>query len=204
MLRSFSRLEGARIMKRHTAREWTVEEFDDWAAASDRFEAVATRRRTRRAGRAFRWCPRPSGTRSGRRTYCRRPRRSRPETPKRPATPPVPATPFDGVALEDSRKRLAGWSAERQRLFLCHSRRDRLGPSRQRRRAPFRALGLSAARPLAGLRRGLGHGGPARRGAALRSCLRSRHQRPHRAGLARGRFGRGEAPAERPAADVRL
>jgi hypothetical protein len=26
--------------------------------------------------------------------------------------------PFDGVELEDSRKRLAGWSAERQRLFL--------------------------------------------------------------------------------------
>ena len=23
-------------MKRHTAREWTVEEFDDWAAATDR------------------------------------------------------------------------------------------------------------------------------------------------------------------------
>ena len=26
--------------------------------------------------------------------------------------------PFDGVPLEDSRRRLAGWSAERQRLFL--------------------------------------------------------------------------------------
>jgi hypothetical protein len=32
--------------------------------------------------------------------------------------PPVAAMPFDGVPLEDSRKRLAGWSAERQRLFL--------------------------------------------------------------------------------------
>lgn len=31
---------------------------------------------------------------------------------------PVPATPFDGIPLEDSRKRLAGWSAERQKLFL--------------------------------------------------------------------------------------
>ncbi len=28
------------------------------------------------------------------------------------------AEPFDGVALDDSRKRLAGWSADRQRLFL--------------------------------------------------------------------------------------
>jgi hypothetical protein len=30
----------------------------------------------------------------------------------------VPATPFDGIPLESSRKRLAGWSAERQKLFL--------------------------------------------------------------------------------------
>ena len=28
--------------------------------------------------------------------------------------------PFDGVPLEDSRKRLAGWSAERQRLYLVN------------------------------------------------------------------------------------
>lgn len=33
-----------------------------------------------------------------------------------PANPP--AEPFDGVALPESRKRLAGWSAVRQRLFL--------------------------------------------------------------------------------------
>ncbi len=32
----------------------------------------------------------------------------------------LPAIPFDGVPLEDSRKRLAGWSAERQRLFLAN------------------------------------------------------------------------------------
>ena len=36
-----------------------------------------------------------------------------------PDDPPIPATPFDGIPLEDSRKRLAGWSAERQRLFLA-------------------------------------------------------------------------------------
>ena len=35
-----------------------------------------------------------------------------------PGQPPVAATPFDGIPLESSRKRLAGWSAERQRLFL--------------------------------------------------------------------------------------
>ena len=32
--------------------------------------------------------------------------------------PAVAAMPFDGVELESSRKRLAGWSAERQKLFL--------------------------------------------------------------------------------------
>jgi hypothetical protein len=32
--------------------------------------------------------------------------------------PPIDATPFDGLPLESSRKRLAGWSAERQKLFL--------------------------------------------------------------------------------------
>jgi hypothetical protein len=31
---------------------------------------------------------------------------------------PVSAMPFDGIPLESSRNRLAGWSAERQRLFL--------------------------------------------------------------------------------------
>jgi hypothetical protein len=30
---------------------------------------------------------------------------------------PVKATPFDGVELPESRKRVAAWSAERQRLF---------------------------------------------------------------------------------------
>lgn len=37
-----------------------------------------------------------------------------------PATSPAnrPAEPFDGTPLPESRKRLAGWSADRQRLFL--------------------------------------------------------------------------------------
>jgi hypothetical protein len=36
------------------------------------------------------------------------------------ATEPVAATPFDGVELDDSRNRLAGWSAVRQRYFLAN------------------------------------------------------------------------------------
>jgi len=33
---------------------------------------------------------------------------------------PLAALPFDGIPLDDSRKRLAGWSAERQRVFLSY------------------------------------------------------------------------------------
>jgi hypothetical protein len=35
-----------------------------------------------------------------------------------PNADPLLPMPFDGIALPDTRKRLAGWSAERQRLFL--------------------------------------------------------------------------------------
>ena len=28
-------------MARHAAREWTVEEYDEWSAADDRFKAIA-------------------------------------------------------------------------------------------------------------------------------------------------------------------
>src|SRR5690606_11704192 len=34
--------------------------------------------------------------------------------------PTAPAMPFDGVPLESSRKRLAGWSKERQRMYLIN------------------------------------------------------------------------------------
>lgn len=106
-------------MKRNTAKEWTVEEFDDWVAASDRFDAVGQ-----------------AADEEGGPSLSRVPTTERnevwptdllapaSESPADDAAggpdsePPVPATPFDGVALEDSRKRLAGWSAERQRLFL--------------------------------------------------------------------------------------
>jgi hypothetical protein len=46
--------------------------------------------------------------------------RPRPHARRADGTPPVAAEPFDGIPLEDSRKRLAGWSAERHRLFLSH------------------------------------------------------------------------------------
>ena len=140
-------------MKRHTARECTVEEFDDWAAAGDRFDAVgqaadeeggpslslvpATERGevwptdllppagARRVAeqRAGREATRTAGRRVAKRTRSTS-RDNGPVTELLPPEPPdttaITATPFDGIPLEDSRKRLAGWSAERQRLFLSN------------------------------------------------------------------------------------
>ena len=141
-------------MKRHAAKECSVEEFDAWMAASDRVEAVA-RAADEEGGPSLSLVPAadraevwptdllpPAGARraaeqgagreaartAGRRVAKRTRSTSRDDGPVTeliiPASPassgePAPAaTPFDGVALEDSRKRLAGWSAGRQRLFL--------------------------------------------------------------------------------------
>jgi len=97
-------------MKRHTAREWTVEEFDDWSAATDRFEAVG-RAADEEGGPSLSMVPTTERNEAW-------PTDLLPPGEPAAAEPPLPATAFDGIPLEDSRKRLAGWSAERQRLFL--------------------------------------------------------------------------------------
>ncbi len=100
-------------MKPEAAREWTVEEFDAWVAASDRHDAVAEAA-DEAGGPSLSLVPQADRGEVW-------PTDLLPPAPADPpAAPPLPATPFDGVALEDSRKRLAGWSAERQRLFLCN------------------------------------------------------------------------------------
>jgi len=105
-------------MKRHTAGECTVEEFDAWMAAGDRDDAVA-------AAADEEGGPRLSLVPLSERdevwpTDLLPPTAASLDDTEAPADPPLPATPFDGVPLEDSRKRLAGWSAERQRLFLSN------------------------------------------------------------------------------------
>ena len=94
-------------MKRHTARECTVEEYDDWSAATDTFEAVA-KAADEEGGPSLSLVPA-----TGRNEVW-------PTDLLPPADPSAEATPFDGIPLEDSRKRLAGWSAGRQRLFLVN------------------------------------------------------------------------------------
>ena len=98
-------------MAKRKSKDMTVEEFDEWCAATDKFDQVADAADEVGGPRlslvplteqAIAWptdlLPPDGGGADG--------------------EPPIVATPFDGIPLEDSRKRLAGWSAERQRLFL--------------------------------------------------------------------------------------
>ncbi len=105
-------------MKRHAAREYTVEEFDAWSAATGRFEAVGEA--ADEEGGPSLSLVRVTERNEVWPTDLLPPADAGPGAETDPTTPPVEAMPFDGVALEDSRKRLAGWSAERQRLFLVN------------------------------------------------------------------------------------
>lgn len=100
-------------MKRHTAKEWTAEEVDDWSAATDRFEAVAEAA-DEEGGPSLSLVP----TTERNEVWPTDLLPPAEASAKAADEPPVSATPFDGIPLEDSRKRLAGWSAQRQRLFL--------------------------------------------------------------------------------------
>jgi len=99
-------------MARREARDLTVEEYDNWSAATDRFEAVG-KATDEEGGPSLSLVPATERNEVW-------PTDLLPPAEPDPAEPSVPATPFDGVPLEDSRKRLAGWSAERQRLFLVN------------------------------------------------------------------------------------
>jgi hypothetical protein len=184
-------------MKRST-REWTVEEFDAWSKSTDKYEAVAEAADEEGgprlslvpvAEREIAWPtdllppavePAPGDS---------------PEAPESaPAAPPVLAEPFDGVPLKDSRKRWAGWSAERQRLFLTNlAETGSVHLACAAARISARSAPARRPSPRASSR-------PAARGrAALGIGLRSRHPRPHRAGLARRRARRRETGAQRQA-----
>ena len=111
-------------MKRHTAREMTVEEYDDWAAASDRVAAVG-RAADEEGGPSLSLVPTiERGEVWPTDLLAPAPQAPAPQAPADSAEggcgggAPVAATPFDGLPLEGSRKRLAGWSAARQQLFL--------------------------------------------------------------------------------------
>jgi hypothetical protein len=96
-----------------STRDWSIEEFEAWTAAADREDAIAEAA-DEEGGPRLSLVPLPD-------------RREvwptdllPPDGAPADGAAPVPAEPFDGVALEESRKRHAGWSVERQRLFLAN------------------------------------------------------------------------------------
>ena len=109
-------------MAKRVAREMTVEEFDQWSAATTRYEKVAEAA-DEVGGPRLSLVPLPEQNIAWPTDLLPPaipPRNGEGDQPQAGggAEPPVEATPFDGIPLESSRKRLAGWSADRQRLFL--------------------------------------------------------------------------------------
>ena len=97
-------------MARHANRDMTVEEFDAWCASTRRVEDMREAA-DERGGPSLSLVPVEDQNIAW------------PTDLLAPAvlpegSEPIEAMPFDGVELPDSRKRLAGWSADRQRLFL--------------------------------------------------------------------------------------
>jgi hypothetical protein len=118
-------------MARRAQRDWTVEEFNEWSAATKRIDETQAAT-DERGGPGLSLVPLhdQNGAWPTDLLAPEPPVEDDPcgdgdndgdcdgdgygYGPNRPAA----AMPFDGVVLDDSRKRLAGWSAERQRLFL--------------------------------------------------------------------------------------
>jgi hypothetical protein len=97
-------------MARRVAKEMTVEEFDDWCKAGKKFDAVSEAA-DEVGGPRLSLVPLPEQNGAW-------PTDLLPPAVQDEDAEPVAARPFDGIPLEDSRNRLAGWSAERQRYFL--------------------------------------------------------------------------------------
>ena len=98
-------------MARRAAKDMTLEEYDAWKAAAERTDTVSD---TADEGGG----PRLSLVPVVEQNEAWPTDLLAPAEPASADDPPVAAMPFDGVPLESSYRRLAGWSAERQRLFL--------------------------------------------------------------------------------------
>jgi len=96
---------------RRVPREMTAEEFDHWSNARKKLDEVGDAA-DEVGGPRLSLVPLPEQDIAWPTDLL--PPVAAPE----PGEAPIAATPFDGIPLEDSRKRQAGWSAERQRLFL--------------------------------------------------------------------------------------
>ena len=122
-------------MARRVAKDMTVEEYDDWCKVTRKFEEVAEAADEVGGPRLSlvqlpeqneAWptdlLPPAIPPRACLGEGDRAQHGGGAEAGDRPGDdtdqPLIVATPFDGIPLESSRKRLAGWSAERQKLFL--------------------------------------------------------------------------------------
>jgi hypothetical protein len=90
----------------------TLEEFDDWCKATDRIQAISEAA-DEPGGPRLSLVPAPEQNIAW-------PTDLLPPAEVEAGDAPMAVLPFDGLPLEDSRKRLAGWSADRQRIFLSH------------------------------------------------------------------------------------
>jgi hypothetical protein len=97
-------------MARRIAKEMTVEEYDEWSKATKKYAAVA-KAADEVGGPRLSLVPLPEQDIAW-------PTDLLPPADTSSGDSAVTATPFDGIPLESSRNRLAGWSAERQKLFL--------------------------------------------------------------------------------------
>src|SRR3954449_954245 len=98
-------------------KDMTVEEFDDWCKATDKFKEVAEAA-GEVGGPRLSLVPLPEQNEAWPTDLLAPAAEPGDDGSAGLAEPPIDATPFDGIPLESSRKRLAGWSAERQKLFL--------------------------------------------------------------------------------------
>ena len=112
-------------MARRVAREMTVEEFEAWSKAGKKFEKVVEAA-DEEGGPRLSLVPVPEQNIAWPTDLLPPipPRNGEGDQPQAgggaedAGKPPIESMPFDGVPLESSQKRLTGWSAERQRLFL--------------------------------------------------------------------------------------
>ena len=98
------------MASRRIAPDMTVEEFDAWSAAQARHDDVAEAA-DEAGGPRLSLVPVPEQNDAW-------PTDLLPPVKTADDAPLPSAMPFDGVPLDDSYRRQAGWSAERQRLFL--------------------------------------------------------------------------------------
>jgi hypothetical protein len=96
----------------------SIEEFDAWLAASDRIDATRAMA-DEEGGPRLSLVATPDRAPPGPTDLLPPAAPADTETPVDHPPAPAAAEPFDGVALPESRNRRAGWSADRQRLFLA-------------------------------------------------------------------------------------